>query len=303
VSRTSTGSSSRRERAPTASESPVPTDARSVVRRLGALGVNPSRALGQSFLTDPFVADVEAALADAAPGVPVVEIGGGLGILTEALLRRGTRPLTVIEKEPAFAAHLARTFGDRVTVIRGDALQVELPPAEAVVANLPFSVGTPIVIRLFASSVPRFVVLVQKEVADRLGAGPGSRTFGRLSILAALHGTITLHQIVPAASFTPTPAVDGRIVSFERRPGPLPVPSVPGFERVVAALFAARRKQLGNLLPRVTPSGEDPGSVAASAGWPEGWAHMRPEELPPEAFFRLATVLYRPPRAPRARQV
>jgi putative nucleotide binding protein len=264
------------------------------VARLRSLGVTPSKARGQSFLTDPFVADAEAALTEAEPGQPVVEIGGGLGILTEALLRRGVGPLTIIEKEPRFAAHLSHIFGSRVKVVTGDALDVDLPPARVVVGNLPFSVGTPILLRLFGGSVPRIVALVQREVADRLAAGPGSKVYGRLSIIAALYGRVELQQVVPAASFTPTPVVDGRIVTFERRTDPLPVPSVAHFERVVAALFAARRKQLGNLLPRVTPSGTDGETVAQEARWPVGWQRMRPEELPPDSFFRLARALHRP---------
>ncbi|MCI4330393.1 MAG: 16S rRNA (adenine(1518)-N(6)/adenine(1519)-N(6))-dimethyltransferase RsmA, partial [Thermoplasmata archaeon] len=269
----------------------VPSDPRSVIARLASLGVTPSRSLGQSFLTDAFVADAEAALTEASPGVPVVEIGGGLGILTEALVRRGIAPLTVIERDPRFADHLRRTFGERIRVVRGDALEVEIPATSVVVGNLPFSVATPILLRLFASNVPRVVALVQREVADRLGAGPGSKTFGRLSIAAALYGTIELHQVVPGGSFTPRPAVDGRILTFSRRSDPIPVPSVPSFERMVATLFAARRKQLGNLLPRVTPGGMTPEELAHAASWPDGWAKMRPEELPPAAFFRMANAI------------
>lgn len=294
MSTTSTGSSSRRRPPPDPPELPgVPADRRSVERALAGLGVSPSKRLGQSFLTDAFVADAEAALADTGAKGPVLEIGGGLGILTEALLRRGVGPVTVIEKDPRFAAHLERTFGTRVTVVRGDALEVPLPEAGVAVGNLPFSVATPILLRLFPSKLALVVALLQKEVADRLGAGPGSRTYGRLSIVAALYGSVELHQVVPAASFTPTPAVDGRLVAFTRRPGPLPVPSVPEFERVVAALFSSRRKQLGNLLPRAIPRHMAPDQLAGEAGWPSDWSRMRPEELPPEAFFRLAAEVHR----------
>ena len=97
MSRTSTGSSSHDDRGG------VPTDARSVERVLTELGVRPARRLGQSFLIDPFVADAEASLLGATPGQPVVEVGGGLGILTDALVRRGVRPLTVLEPDPRLA--------------------------------------------------------------------------------------------------------------------------------------------------------------------------------------------------------
>ncbi|HLY77573.1 MAG TPA: rRNA adenine N-6-methyltransferase family protein, partial [Thermoplasmata archaeon] len=89
---------------------------------LEGLELTPTRSRGQSFLTDPFVADAEAALVGTAPGDPVLEVGGGLGILTRALLRRGIGPLTVIEKEPRLAGFLRYHFGDRIAVVEADAL-------------------------------------------------------------------------------------------------------------------------------------------------------------------------------------
>lgn len=265
-----------------------PADVDAALRRLG---VAPSRALGQSFLVDAFVADAEAALVGTKKGEPVVEVGGGLGILTEALLRRGLGPLTVVEKDPRLARHLERTFGGEITVLRGDALEVELPRCRAVVGNLPFSVGTPVLERLWELRVPRIVALLQREVAERLAAAPGSKAYGRLSIWAALYGTVELFQPVPSLAFYPPPAVEGRVVVHTGREGPLPVASVAELERVLQALFSQRRKQLGNLLPRLVPGGADLAAVAQEAGWPTGWERARPETLPPEAFFRLAERL------------
>lgn len=287
MSTTSTVSSSPPEPAPPPA-SPV-----AVRATLARLGVVPTRRLGQSFLTDAFVADAEAALVDAPADAPVVEIGGGLGVLTAALLRRGRVPLTVIERDPRLAGHLRRTFGAAVRVIDGDALQTPIPASAWVVGNLPFSAATPLLLRCFALGTPGIVALVQREVARRLAAGPGSKEYGRLSIAAALYGQIELFQIVPAAAFQPVPAVDGQILVFRRRRDPLPVPSVPEFERVVAALFGARRKQLRNLLPRVAPRGVPADALAAAADWPAGWERRRPEELPPEAYFRLAQERHR----------
>lgn len=284
---TSTGSSSLRS-APEAHPPRTAAEVRTAVRRLGVV---PSRRFGQSFLIDPFLADAEAALVDVVPGAPVVEIGGGLGLLTEALVRRGAAPLTVIERDRRLAGHLATVFGDRVRLLVADALTVPLPPASVVVGNFPFATGTPILQRLWALGVPRIVGLLQREVVDRLAAAPHSKRYGRLTIQAALYGRVEPFQIVPSASFEPAPDVDGRLFVFDRRPGPLPVPSVAALEEVVRRLFTARRKQLGNLLPRVVPPPRAPEDVAAAAGWPPGWARMRPEELPPEAYFRLATVV------------
>ncbi len=298
MSRTSTASSSLPDLPVGIPQRPAEIDA-----ILQSLAVRPSRRFGQSFLTDPFVADAEVALLGAPSGVPVVEIGGGLGILTEALLRRGTAPLTVVEREPAFAAYLRRQFGDRIQVMEADAGAIEIGPSSYVVGNLPYSVGTPILQRIWRSGVPRFVGMLQREVVERLAAAPRSKSYGRLTIEAALYGRVELYRVVPSSAFHPAPEVESRIFAFQRRDGPLPVRSVERLERTVATLFSARRKQLGNLVGRLLPGGIDPGEIAEEALWPEGWRTQRPEELEPEAFFRLADVLEgrlaRRPPAPR----
>ncbi len=296
--RTSTGSSSPPERGKVRrGPSHVPESAEEVAAALEGLELAPARARGQSFLVDPFVADAEAALVGTAPGAPVLEVGGGLGILTRALLRRGVGPLTVLEKEPRLAGFLRYHFGDRISVVEGDALREPVPPVRAVVGNLPFSIATPLLLRWFAAGVPHLVALVQKEVGDRLAAGPGSKTYGRLSILAAAYGRVETHQAVPASAFYPMPQVDGRLITFDRHPLPFPARRLPTLEHVLDTLFASRRKQLGNLLPRVLgPRGREfsPEEVAARAEWPTDWSHLRPESLAPDAYFRLVRLLDRP---------
>ena len=292
MSRTSTASSSHRDPDdPDRAVPAVPETPAEVRATLDALGVRPSKEWGQSFLTDPFVADAEAALVELPPGHPVAEVGGGLGILTAALLRRGLGPLTVIERDRRLARFLARTFGSRIRLVTGDALAVPLPRAEAVVGNLPYSVATPILLRLFAARTPRVVFLVQREVAERLASGPGTKTYGRLSIVAQLYGSLELFRTVAPDAFTPRPEVASRIAVHVARPGPLPVPSVPDFEEMLQRLFSSRRKQLANLLPRVVPNRPDGEELARRAGWPADWARRRPEELPPSAYFALASAM------------
>lgn len=293
--RTSTGSSSPPERGKVRrGPSHVPGNRAEVAAALEGLELTPSRARGQSFLVDPYVADAEAALVGTAPGDPVLEVGGGLGILTRALVRRGIGPLTVLEKEPRLAAFLRYHFGDRVAVVEADALSDPVPRVRAVVGNLPFSVATPLLFRWFAAGIPRIVVLVQKEVGDRLAAGPGSKTYGRLSILAAAYGRVECHQTVPAASFFPVPQVDGRLVTFDRHGTPPPPHRISALESVLAPLFASRRKQLGNLLPRALAHRRpavSPEEAATRAEWPTDWKRLRPESLAPDAYFRLVKVL------------
>jgi len=268
----------------------MPHDASGVHELLRTLGVVPSKGWGQSFLTDPFVADAEAALVAARTG-PAVEVGGGLGMLTNALVRRGLAPLTVIERDPRLAAFLRRTFDERVRLVRGDALEVPVDPNATYVGNLPYSVASPLLMRLMAARVPRIVFLVQREVAERLAAGPGSKAYGRPSILARLYGRTELMQIVPPEAFAPRPRVESRLAVFDGRPGELPVPSVPELERVVRILFSSRRKQLGNLLPRIAPGRVAAEELARAASWPEGWAHERPEDRTPEEYFALARAM------------
>lgn len=291
MSRTSTASSSRRSATTDGTVPAVPERPDEVRAALDSLGVRPSREWGQSFLTDPFVADAEAALVEMPPGRPVVEIGGGLGVLTAALLRRGIGPLTVIERDRRLARFLTTTFGDRIRVVTGDALTVTLPTADAVIGNLPYSVATPLLLRLFAARTPRVVFLVQREVAERLAADPGSKKYGRLSIIAQLYGSVELFRTVNSAAFTPRPEVESRIGVHVTRRDPLPVPSVPEFEEILRRLFSSRRKQLSNLLPRLTSTREGADELAREAGWSADWGHRRPEELPPSDYFALARVL------------
>jgi len=289
VSTTSTGSLSPGRR-PDVSPA-VPDRPAAVDEALRRLGVRPSRELGQSFLVDRFVADALAALAEPRSGRPVVEVGGGLGIVTQALLGRGVRPLTVVERDPRLASHLAETFGEAVRVECTDALAYDFPAGATVVGSLPYASATPIVFELLRRRVPRIAVLLQKEVAERFAADPGRKSYGRPSIIARLYGEPELLREVGPEAFYPIPKVASRLWAHSSRADALPVPSVDRLEAVVRRLFSERRKQLRNLLPEIAPDRAAAERLARAAGWPEGWDRLRPEQLPPEAYFRLATVL------------
>lgn len=289
MSTTSTASSSpasRRTDVPAVPDRPA-----AVAEALRHLGVRPSRALGQSFLVDRYVADALASLAEPTSGRPVVEVGGGLGIVTRALLERNVRELTVVERDARLARHLRATFGPRVTVLCADARTFDFPAHGTVVGSLPYASGTAIVLDLLHRRVRRVAVLLQKEVAERFAAAPGSRAYGRPSILARLYGTPELLREVGPEAFVPEPKVSSRLWAHTARDGPLPVPSVARLEEVVRRLFAGRRKQLGNLLPGLAGDRPRTERLAHDAAWPPDWARRRPEELDPEAFFRLATLL------------
>lgn len=293
MSTTNTGSSSARSRteAPRARLRRARSRPEEVAGALAALGIRPSRRWGQSFLHDPFVVDAEVALLNPAAPEAILEIGGGLGVLTTALLNRGVGSLCVIERDPRLARHLEALVGPQARVVTGDAVDSPWPEVAAVVGNLPFSAAAPILFRVFESRGPRGVFLVQREVAGRLSAGPGSRAFGPLTVKAALYGKVESHQVVPANAFYPEPAVDGQLISFTPRLGPLQVRDPRALDRVVRVLFGARRKQLKHLLPQLTRRPEPAAELAAAARWPDDWPTRRPETLDVEAFFRLAAHL------------
>jgi 16S rRNA (adenine1518-N6/adenine1519-N6)-dimethyltransferase len=201
--------------------------------------------LGQHFLADPNL--LEAIVRDAAldPADVALEIGGGQGALTTRLAAAAAH-LHVIELDPSLVEKLATRTTDlpNVSLLAGDAMRVDLaalaPVPTAVVSNLPYSIATPVLLRTIAElpEVTRWTVMVQREIADRLKAGPGSRTYGAPSVLAQLACEVELLRTVDRAVFTPRPRVDSALLRLVRR-GPA---ASPRLARLVRGAFAHRRK-------------------------------------------------------------
>jgi 16S rRNA (adenine1518-N6/adenine1519-N6)-dimethyltransferase len=252
----------------------------------------PRKRFGQNFLHDPTVIERIVRAIDPVPGERLVEIGPGEGALTLPLLARGAR-LAVIELDRDLAARLeARPeAGDTLTVVQGDALKVELATLAApgerlrLVGNLPYNVSTPLLFR-FLDQLPvirDMHFMLQREVVERMAAGPGSKTYGRLSVmLAAACRVESLFDIGPGA-FRPPPKVWSSVVRLEPWPEPpFPVPDPARFAAVVRHAFGQRRKTLRNALSglvneeAIRAAGVDPGA--------------RAETLPPAAFARLAAA-------------
>ncbi len=279
----------------------------SEVRRwLAELRLRPSRRLGQNFLVDGNVARIVVDLADVVPGEGVLEIGPGCGALTEPLLARGCR-VVAVEMDERLARLLQERLGGspNLCVVRADALTANLGAwlrsgHEVVVANLPYSVGTRILVRLFEEPRPprRLVITLQREVVERLIAPPGSPAYGLLSIVAQHLYAMSRPRIIAPTCFLPAPEVESALIRLDRRPSPLGEPvNIAALIRLLKQVFGARRKQLRRALERT-------GLDLAALDQRDGWAGLgvrprdRPDALEPAAWTRLARALGLPPPAP-----
>jgi 16S rRNA (adenine1518-N6/adenine1519-N6)-dimethyltransferase len=233
------------------------------IRELAArLGVAPTKKLGQNFLHDPNTIRRIVAAAGLTDGDVVLEVGPGLGSLTLGLV--GTvRHVHAVEIDPRLAAALPQTVtAPNLTVHSADALRVRAadfePAPSMLVANLPYNVAVPVVLTLLAElpTLRGGLVMVQKEVADRLTAGPGSKVYGVPSVKLAWYASARPAGKVPPAVFWPMPNVDSGLVAFTRRETPAGIDRRAVFA-VVDAAFAQRRKTLR----------------AALAGWAGGPGH------------------------------
>ena len=253
-------------------------------------GLAPSRALGQNFLADPNTARRIVRLAEVAPGNRVVEVGPGLGSLTLALCEAGAS-VVAVELDQYLRPVLEHlTAGLPVEVVAGDALVVDwvtlLGEAPTkMVANLPYNVATPVVVRALETApvITDFLVMVQREVGERLAAPPGSRIYGAVSVKVAYYATAAVVGTVPATVFHPRPNVESALVRLVRRPAPIVEVDDP--ERmfaIVRAGFATRRKSLrqslrsvcGDATDRVLArAGIDPMTRAEQLGL-ESWAEL-----------------------------
>jgi 16S rRNA (adenine1518-N6/adenine1519-N6)-dimethyltransferase len=270
------------------------------VRALAAeLGLRPTKRLGQNFVHDPNTVRRIVKAAELEPDDVVVEVGPGLGSLTLALLP-AVRAVHAVEIDPVLAGRLPATaadrapaLADRLTVTAADALGVRAadlpgPAPTALVANLPYNVGVPVVLHLLAElpQLRRGLVMVQSEVAERLAATPGSRTYGVPSAKLAWFAAARRAGPVPRAVFWPVPNVDSGLLAFDRRDPP-PGDRVAVF-RLIDTAFAQRRKALRSGLAGWAGSPAAAETALRAAGIDP---MARAETLSIEDFARLATAV------------
>jgi len=272
-----------------------PSDVRTLAE---SLDVAPTKRWGQNFVVDAGTVRRIARIAGVQPADAVVEVGPGLGSLTLALLEAGAN-VTAVEIDPRLAAGLERTVAERapddagrLTVVQADALTVtELdPPPALLVANLPYNVSVPVILHFLETfpSLERVLVMVQAEVADRIAAPPGSRTYGIPSAKAAWYCSVRRAGDVGRAVFWPVPRVDSALVLMERREQPVTSASRSEVFAVVDAAFAQRRKALRGALSRVAGSPAAAEAALRAAGIDP---LQRGEQLAIEDFARIAEAL------------
>lgn len=268
---------------------------REVVR---ALGLSAKRSLGQNFLLDLNLTRRIARAAGPLEGVTVVEVGPGPGGLTRALLLEGAARIVAIEKDarclPALQV-IAAHYPGRLDVVAADAREIDyralaLRSPSRIVANLPYSVATPLLVSWLKTEpwppwFDRLVLMFQREVADRIVAPPASEDYGRLGVLAQWRSTPRILFTLPAQAFTPKPKVDSALVELVPKPVPEPACDAAALERVTAAAFGQRRKMLRSALRQIAPDSE---ALLHELGIDP---KARAEELAVEQFCRIANAL------------
>lgn len=216
-------------------------------RLIAETGIVPKKSKGQNFLIDGRVADRHIAYAGIREGDRVLEVGPGLGILTERVADLPCE-LTCIELDDILAEYISQTFGDRLRLIHGDAVKVDFPEFDVFVSNLPYSVSTPIIFKLLDHRFRTAVVMVQKEFADRMVADVGSPDYSRLTVNLFYRADCEVMETVPASRFNPRPKVDSALVRITPRKAPFDVIDERLFFKVTEITFNHRRKKIGTSL-------------------------------------------------------
>jgi 16S rRNA (adenine1518-N6/adenine1519-N6)-dimethyltransferase len=257
------------------------------------LPVSPKRDLGQHFLVDENILGVIGRLAQLDPDDVVLEVGPGLGVLTEYLADRVAR-VHAVELDRSLEPHLGERLSGRKNIeLRfGDALRLDLagldPPPVKLVANLPYNIATPFIVESLDGlpSIRHWTVMVQREVADRLFAASSTKAYGSVSVLVQLVAERTGFHPVSRTVFRPPPNVDSALVAFRRIGLP---PDYPELKRLVEAAFSHRRKTLPNSL-ELTGLADRPRAAEALASIGKQ-PDIRAEALEPLEFVALAEAL------------
>lgn len=258
---------------------------------LESIGKRANKRLGQNFLLDDSVVKRQVGFADLSSKDTVLEIGPGLGNLTEALLKTGAK-VVAVEQDAEFCRFLARRFGDRLQLVQADAVKAFLPEFNKVVSNLPYQISSPITFKLLDIGFDVAVLMLQREFAERMVAKARSDDYGRLSVGVYYRADCEILMSVHPHAFWPQPKVDSCVVRLVPKKPPFEVKDKDAFFMVTKAIFAHRRKKIVNSLltdPAVAPM---VGSVEKGSLEKLPYASSRAEELSPEMIGELADALF-----------
>ncbi len=236
-------------------------------------GIPKKKSLGQHFLASPAILEFEAEAAEV-EGKTVLEIGGGDGRLTEKILAKKPKKLTVVEKDPRWAQFLREKFGKRIGLVEADFLETRRD-ADIIIGNIPYYISSPILFHIAQRKFRRALIMVQLEFAERMAAKPRTSDYGRLSVASQLLFNIKILRKVKRGSFTPPPEVDSAIVLLTKKPFTIG----PWLEKVILALFQHKNQMVSKALKHAGIPAEKP------------LPRKRAREMAPKEIVELAESL------------
>ena len=262
-------------------------------RILRAYGVIPRKRLGQSFLVNESIMQKMASYASLSKQETVLEIGAGLGFLTEILAKKAGQ-VVAVEIDSRLAKVLERRLRQysNVNLLQGDILKLEVPDFDKVVSTPPYSISSPLLFWLFEKRFSQAVLAFQEEFARRLAAAAGSKDYGRLTVATWYNAEVELLDLIPREMFWPPPKVDSMIVRLTPRKPPFHVKDERFFFQVVRTIFTQRNKKLRNAIMPFLNSFAQSKMEALKIADSLPFHNRRPRELAPEEICVVANELF-----------
>jgi len=261
-----------------------------ILRKYGIRGGNHD----QHFLVDERLLERIADYGDIQADETILEIGPGIGNLTERLLKNAKKVIA-IEKDPELVDVLKDRLGDndKLEIIHGDVLKVDIPDFDKVIANLPYSISSEITFKLFKHEFKLGILMYQLEFAQRMVSHSNSKNYSRLSVNTHYFADASIIMKVPRAAFSPPPDILSAVVKVEPRPSPFEVLDEKYFLSFVTALFGQRRKKIRNSIIRNKQLLGIENMKEFITELPKDMLNKRPENLEPEEFAHLANIMFK----------
>ena len=257
---------------------------------LDNLGIRPSRKLGQNFLTDKNMADWIVEQADIQPHEKILEIGPGLGILTERI-KKFTQNIVAIELDRRLAEHIEEKY--RIELILGDALEVTFPAFDKVVSNLPYQISSPITFKILDTDFKKGILMYQKEFAQHLVAQPGERAYSRISVMASYRADCKIIKSVPKSCFHPVPKIESAIVEILPKEADFEILDYETFRIIVRALFSHKNRKVRNGIVAEHKVLNMEKNTAKELAEKLPYFDQRPVTLAPEKLAEISNYIFR----------